>query len=70
MIQFSSLGYAVNSVGNATITIDHVDGLTRGQNIYLEDKLKHWFMIWKPLHIILVRQAAFSDRFVFFALYQ
>jgi hypothetical protein len=24
--------------------------------IYLEDKLKHWFMIWKRLHIILVRR--------------
>tara|TARA_R110000868_G_scaffold203318_2_gene451116 strand:- start:2308 stop:4917 length:2610 start_codon:yes stop_codon:yes gene_type:complete len=34
------LGYAVNSVGNATITIDHVDGISlTGQNIYLEDKL-------------------------------
>ena len=34
------LGYAINSVGNATITIDHVDGIFLGsQNIYLEDKL-------------------------------
>ncbi len=34
------LGYAINTVGNATITIDHVDGLfLDDQNIYLEDKL-------------------------------
>jgi len=35
-----SLGYAVNSEGNTTISIDHVDGLfLDAQNIYLEDKV-------------------------------
>lgn len=34
------LGYSINTNGNATIAIDHVDGLfLDGQNIYLEDKL-------------------------------
>jgi hypothetical protein len=34
------LGYAINVAGNATIAIDHVDGLfLDDQNIYLEDKL-------------------------------
>jgi hypothetical protein len=34
------LGYAINVAGNATITLDHVDGLfSYDQNIYLEDKL-------------------------------
>ena len=34
-----ALGYAINVAGNATITLDHVDGLFLGdQNIYVEDK--------------------------------
>ncbi|MFV8465404.1 hypothetical protein [Flavobacterium sp. LB1P62] len=33
------LGYAINGAGNATIAIDHVDGLfSEEQNICLEDK--------------------------------
>ena len=34
------LGYSINTVGNATISIDHVDGLFDDtQNVYLEDKV-------------------------------
>ncbi|WP_339921488.1 T9SS sorting signal type C domain-containing protein [uncultured Flavobacterium sp.] len=60
------LGYAVNSVGNATITIDHVDGLFfAGQKIYLEDKLLNVVHDIKATPYNFSTSAGtFNDRFV------
>lgn len=60
------LGYAVNSVGNATITIDHVDGIfLGGQNIYLEDKLLNVIHDIKANpYNFSTAAGTFNDRFV------
>lgn len=60
------LGYAINVAGNATITLDHVDGLfSYDQNIYLEDKLLNVIHDIKTAPYSFSSPAGtFNDRFV------
>jgi hypothetical protein len=60
------LGYAMNVAGNATITLDHTDGLFLGdQNIYLEDKLLNvTHDIRTAPYNFISAVGTFNDRFV------
>lgn len=59
------LGFAINTAGNATISIDRVDGLfLNNQNIYLEDKLLNVTQDLKLASYTFATQAGtFNDRF-------
>lgn len=60
------LGYAINQAGNATISIDHVDGLfDETQNIYIEDKLQNVIHDIKAApYTFNSAIGTFNDRFV------
>ncbi|TRX36703.1 T9SS sorting signal type C domain-containing protein [Flavobacterium restrictum] len=60
------LGYSINLAGDATIAIDHVDGLfLDDQGIYLEDKLTNviWDLKSDP-YMFTSEVGTFNDRFV------
>jgi hypothetical protein len=60
------LGYAINTAGDATISIDHVDGVfLEDQNVYLEDKLLNVVHDIKATPYNFASAAGtFNDRFV------
>jgi hypothetical protein len=60
------LGYSINVAGNATITVDHVEGVfLGGQNIYLQDNLLQIVHDVKTTPYNFTSEAGtFNDRFV------
>ena len=60
------LGYAINVAGNATITVDHVDGIfLNDQKVYLEDKLLNVIHDIKSSPYSFNTEAGtFNDRFI------
>jgi len=59
------LGYSSSIEGDFSISIDEVDGLLVGQNIYLEDKLNNTIHnLTKEAYTFQTTKGTFDDRFV------
>jgi hypothetical protein len=60
-----SIGYSSSIEGDFSISIDEVDGLLVGQNIYLEDKLNNSIHnLTKEAYTFETSKGTFDDRFV------